>query len=104
MVPSEYVRKQTLASAERFVTPELREKETAILGAEEKLRKEEYRVFTELRDSLCRYIRRIQKTARAVSEGRASLLRRNRAALRLRRPQVSQSGSIRVKGGRHPVV
>lgn len=105
MVPSEYVRKQTLASAERFVTPELREKETAILGAEEKLRKEEYRVFTELRDSLCRYIRRIQKTARAVSEADV-LVSFAETAHRYGyvRPQVSQSGSIRVKGGRHPVL
>ena len=49
LVPDDYVRKQTLVSAERFVTPELKEKETSILGAEEKLCKEEYRLFSELR-------------------------------------------------------
>lgn len=105
MVPADYVRKQTLASAERFVTPELREKETAILGAEEKLRKEEYRIFCELRDSISAHIRRIQKTAKAVAEVDVLVSFAETAHSQgYVRPQVSDSGSIKIKGGRHPVL
>ena len=105
MVPDSYVRKQTLASAERFVTPELREKETAILGAEEKLCKEEHRVFTELRDSLGKYIRRIQKTAIAVAEVDVLISFAETAHMNgYVRPAIYDEGQVTIKGGRHPVL
>ena len=68
LVPDDYIRKQTLVSAERFVTPELKEKETQILGAEEKLFKEEYRVFSEVRDVVGAHIRSLQKTALTIAQ------------------------------------
>lgn len=105
MVPDDYVRKQTLASAERFVTSELREKETAILGAEEKLRKEEHRVFVELRDSLGKYTRRIQKTARAVAEMDVLVCFAETAHMNgYVRPAINDDGPVIIKGGRHPVL
>jgi len=104
-VPADYIRRQTLSTGERFITPELREKEAAILGAEEKLHKEEYRLFCEVRDFLWSYIRRIQKTARAVAEldvlvSLAEVALENGYA----RPEVAPEGDISIKDGRHPVL
>ncbi|HHW18100.1 MAG TPA: DNA mismatch repair protein MutS [Firmicutes bacterium] len=105
MVPPDYIRKQTLVSSERFVTPELKEKETAILGAEEKLFKEEYRLFCEIRDFVETRIRRIQKTAQAVAELDVLADFAEIAAIYgYVRPEVSQEGPICIKEGRHPVL
>ena len=66
-MPDYYTRKQTLANAERYITPELKELEDLILGAEEKLFSLEYDLFGEIRDTIAREIVRIQTTARAVA-------------------------------------
>lgn len=68
MVPQDYHRKQTLANAERFITAELKEKENLILGAEEKLNKLEYEIFTEIRGEIERNAGRLQKSANIVAE------------------------------------
>ncbi|MDR2577678.1 MAG: DNA mismatch repair protein MutS, partial [Chitinispirillales bacterium] len=67
-VPVDYIRKQTLTTGERYITPELKEMEDIILGAEEKMCALEYEIFVELRKEVAGYCERIQKAARAVSE------------------------------------
>lgn len=104
-VPEDYVRKQTLAGAERFTTPELREKEAAILGAESQLFKEEYSIFLSIRDKCLEACRRIQNTARALAEidvlaTYAHVASRNGYV----RPSLAEDGTIDVRGGRHPVL
>lgn len=105
LVPEDYTRRQTLSTGERFVTPELRTKEAAILGAEEKLFKEEYRIFCEVRDFLSGCIRRIQRTARAVAELDV-LTAFAQVALESGyvRPEVVPNGDVIIKDGRHPVL
>jgi DNA mismatch repair protein MutS len=104
-VPENYIRKQTLVSAERYVTQELREKEAAILGAEERLNREEYRVFSEVRDFVESRTHRIQATAQAIAvlDVLASFAEVS-VANNYCRPKVSQEGDIIVKDGRHPVL
>lgn len=68
MVPETWMRKQTLTNAERYITPELKELEDTILGAEEKLTALEYGLFCELRDNIAAQVLRIQKTAKAVAQ------------------------------------
>jgi DNA mismatch repair protein MutS len=105
LVPDDYIRKQTLASSERYVTPELREKEAAILGAEEKLRREEQRVFGEVRDFTAARMKRIQKTARAIAQIDAlACLAEIAVANNYSKPEVSSGGATVIKGGRHPVI
>ena len=65
-MPENYIRKQTLVSAERYVTQRLREKEAAILGAEERLNREEYRVFSEVRDFVESRTHRIRRPRRQL--------------------------------------
>jgi DNA mismatch repair protein MutS len=105
LVPDDYIRKQTLVSAERFITPELKEKETAILGAEEKLFKEEYRLFCELRDFVESHIRRLQQTAAAIAQLDVCCSLAEVACLYgYVRPEVTGDGPIIIKEGRHPVL
>ena len=68
LVPDDYIRKQTLTNAERYITPELKELEDTILGAEEKLTALEYELFCEVRDQIASEVLRIQKTAKAVAK------------------------------------
>lgn len=105
MVPADYIRKQTLASAERYVTPELREKEAAILGAEEKLCREEQRVFCEVRDFVATQMKRIQATARALAQIDAlACLAEVAVANNYCKPEVTAGGATVIKEGRHPVI
>jgi DNA mismatch repair protein MutS len=105
MVPDDYIRKQTLASAERYITPELREKEAAILGAEEKLRREEQRVFYEVRDFVAREMKRIQKTARALAQiDVLACLAEVAVTNNYCKPEVVSGGATVIKEGRHPVI
>jgi DNA mismatch repair protein MutS len=105
LVPDDYIRKQTLVSAERFITPELKEKETSILGAEEKLCKEEYRLFSELRDMVESHIRRLQRTAYAIAQLDVLCSLAEVASLYgYTMPSVSDNGPIIIKEGRHPVL
>jgi len=105
MVPDRYVRKQTLASSERFITPELKEKETLILGAEEKLFKEEYNLFCQIREVLADSIGRIQREAALLSE--LDVLASFAEAAGLYgyvKPVVKDEGPIVIRDGRHPVL
>lgn len=104
-VPSEYDRRQTLANAERFTTPELRELEKKVLGAEEKI----VHLETELFNDVCRRIasetKRIQMTARALATLDA-LASSAEAAARMRfvKPQMHEGDELEVVHGRHPVI
>ncbi len=105
LVPEDYIRKQTLANAERYTTAELKELEDMILGAEDKLASLEYDIFCEVREKIAADISRIQKTAASVAalDVFASL---SYVAVRSRyvRPRLNNDGRIEIKEGRHPVV
>ena len=66
LIPDNYIRKQTLANCERFITPELKETERLVLNAEAKINQMEYQLFTEIRQQLQGYIREIQETSKAI--------------------------------------
>ena len=105
LVPEYYTRKQTLANAERYITPELKELEDMILGAEDKLYALEYEIYCHVRDTIAAEVERIQKTAKAVAavDAFASLAlvaERNNYV----RPKINEKGVIDIKEGRHPVV
>ena len=105
MVPDYFTRKQTLANAERFITPELKELEDVILGAEDKLIVLEYELFREVRQKVADEVVRIQKTAKAVAQidvfaSLATVAEQNNYC----RPKLNEKGLIDIKDGRHPVV
>ncbi len=105
LVPEDYIRKQTLANAERYTTPRLKELEDSILNAEDKLSSLEYDLFCEIRESIAAQMERIQRTARAVAKldvfaSLSYVAERNQYI----RPSLNDKGIIDIKGGRHPVV
>lgn len=105
MVPEEYRRRQTLANAERYITPELKEYEEHILGAEERLLQLENRLFNRIREQLMAQIRRIQCTALAVAEADALYsLAEASVAGRYVRPEIHCGGRLLIRDGRHPVL
>ncbi len=104
-VPDNYIRKQTLSNAERYITQELKELEDLILGAEDKLYALEYELFCNVRDTVGKEVVRIQKTAKAVAAldvfaSLALVAERNHFV----RPKTNTTGVIDIKNGRHPVV
>lgn len=105
LVPEDYIRKQTLANAERYTTPKLKELEDSILNAEDKLSSLEYDMFCEVRDAITAQMERIQRTARAVARldvftSLSYVAERNQYV----RPSLNEKGIIDIKDGRHPVV
>lgn len=105
LVPENYIRKQTLTNAERYITQELKDLEDLILGAEDKLYALEYELFCEVRDKVGAEVVRIQKTAKAVAAldvfaSLALVAQRNNYV----RPRINESGVLDIKNGRHPVV
>lgn len=105
LVPEDYIRKQTLANAERYTTPRLKELEDTILNAEDKLTTLEYDLFCKIRESIAMELERIQWTAKAIArlDVYASLslvAERNHYV----RPKLNEKGIIDIKDGRHPVV
>ncbi len=105
LVPDYYTRKQTLANAERYITPELKELEDMILGAEDKLYSLEYGLYIEIRNKIAAQIVRIQETAKAVAgidvfASLALVAERNNYV----KPSINERGVIDIKNGRHPVV
>ena len=104
-VPDNYIRKQTLTNAERYITQELKELEDLILGAEDKLYALEYELFSEVRDRVGAEVVRIQKTAKAVAAidvlASLSLVAQRSNYVR---PKINNTGVIDIKNGRHPVV
>lgn len=105
LVPQEYIRKQTLANCERYVTQELKEMEETILGAESKVIELEYHLFTKIREEISSHAGRIKKTASSIADLDA-LCSLAEAAERENycRPVVNDGGVINITGGRHPVV
>lgn len=105
LVPEDWTRKQTLANAERYITPELKELEDMILGAEDKLAALEYDLYCEVRDSIGEKVVRIQETAKAIAHldvlaSLACVAQSNDYV----RPSINTKGVIDIQGGRHPVV
>jgi DNA mismatch repair protein MutS len=104
-VPAEYIRKQTVAGGERFITPELKSMEQKILGAEERSSKLEYSLFLEVRQSVLTELQLLQETASALAEldvlaGFAEVARVQGHC----RPEVLDEGLLRIVDGRHPVL
>ena len=105
LVPDRYIRKQTLANGERYITEELKNLENQILGAEEKVINLEYNIFTEVRDTIKAQTERVQKAAGIIAtlDGLCSLAivadDQNYV-----RPEVDDNGVIDIKDGRHPVI
>jgi len=104
-VPSDWMRKQTLVNAERYITPELKEYEEQILGAEEKILAIETRLYNELVFSLSEFIKPIQLNAQMVAQLDVLL---NFSTLAIKnyyvKPEINQGSMIDIKGGRHPVI
>ena len=104
-VPEHYIRKQTLANGERYITQELKDKESTILGAEDRLRVLEYELFQQIRAFVAEQSVRIQKTAALLAEldvyrSLAVVATKNKYV----RPEITQGDEIIIKDGRHPVV
>jgi DNA mismatch repair protein MutS len=105
MAPEHYIRRQTLSNCERYTTPELKEIEEEILGADDRIVELEYELFSNLRSELAEHIERIQLTASMVAaidvlQSLADVADKNDYC----RPVVNDSGIIDIKNGRHPVV
>ena len=105
LVPDYYVRKQTLTNAERYITPELKELEDTIMGAEDRLVQLEYELFRMVREEISGNVRRIQKTAKAIARidvfvSLATVASQNNYC----KPRINESGIIDIRNGRHPVV
>ena len=104
-VPEHYTRKQTLANAERFITPELKEMEGKILGSEERSQKLEYELFQRVREQVLQSLRQIQKIASALAQ--LDVLAGFAEVARLRGyvcPEVRDEGILQIDEGRHPVL
>ncbi len=104
-IPENYIRKQTLVNAERFITPELKEKEEKILNAEERLKSLEYELFQQVRQKISTYIDRIYNNSKLIAKldcycSFASVSIDNSYT----RPKIDESFSLIIKKGRHPVV
>ncbi len=105
LVPPEYIRKQTLVNAERYITPEMKEYETLVLNAEERIREVETRLFRELCQKLARSARQLLETARSIAELDALASLAEAAALNgYICPELSIDTRLEIRDGRHPVV
>lgn len=104
-VPDDYTRKQTLANAERYITPALKEMESKVLGSEERSRQLEYELFLQLRNHVTEHLEALQKTAAAIAEldvlaSMADTAQRFRHV----RPELDDSFLLEIENGRHPVL
>ena len=105
LVPDRYIRKQTLANAERYITEELKEFETKILGAQEKIVSIEYNLFTEVREVIKTRLTEIQGTAHEIAiVDVLTGLAEAAVAYNYVRPRMTTNGEIDIKDGRHPLV
>jgi len=105
LVPSEYIRKQTLLNSERFITPELKEYEDKILDAEERIGELEYDLFLQIRETLSNEVSRLQKIASFVATlDVLSSLAELASHRNYSKPDVNTSDRISIRGGRHPVI
>lgn len=104
-VPDDYIRKQTLANAERFIVPELKAWDEKISGAQDKIKALEYQLFNEIREQILKEISRLQAMSRAVGHLDALIsLAMTALAKRWVKPTVVETGELMIEGGRHPVV
>jgi DNA mismatch repair protein MutS len=104
-VPEHYIRKQTIANGERFITPDLKEVEGKILGAEERAQKLEYELFQQVRDAVVEKLSEIQTCAAAVAQ--LDVLASFAECARLHdycRPVIGEDGALEIEAGRHPVL
>jgi len=104
-VPDDYIRKQTLANCERYITPELKEIENTVLGAEDRLVELEYQIFVAVRNKVAKEINRLKTTARSLARidvlcSLAEVADRESYTM----PEVTDDDKIEIKDGRHPVV
>ena len=105
LVPETYIRRQTLVNAERYVTAELKDLETKVLGAQERIEKLEYEIFSQIQDRVGQEYLRIEKSSKAIAQldvlcSFASVAANNNYT----RPNMSDDGIIEITEGRHPVV
>lgn len=104
-VPDDYIRKQTLVNGERFITPELKEYEAKILGAEDRLKNLEYEIFVSVRDDISKETERLQKTSSAIAElDTLHSLAFIANKYNYECPVVDDGDVIRISEGRHPVL
>jgi DNA mismatch repair protein MutS len=104
-IPEDYTRKQTLVNAERFITPELKEYESKVLGAEERIKQLEYTLFVEIRNKMEKFILRIQKFTNVIAvldvlTNLAQLAYYNNYC----KPEITDQLEIEIKDGRHPAI
>jgi len=104
-VPDRYERKQTLSNSERYIIPELKEKESEVLGTEEKINDLEYKLFVEIREKIGKEVERINQTAAIIAQidvlsSFSYLAMENNYS----RPKINNGAEIQIKNGRHPVV
>jgi DNA mismatch repair protein MutS len=105
LVPEEYIRKQTLVNAERYITPELKEYETLVLNAEEQIHEIEGRVFAQVCQALAQGAKELLETARGLAEMDAYVSLAETAALNgYHRPELVEESCLEIHDGRHPVV
>ncbi|MEM8859734.1 MAG: DNA mismatch repair protein MutS, partial [Chloroflexota bacterium] len=105
LAPEDYIRKQTLTNAERYITPELKEYETLILNAEERMLEIERRLFVELCQEIGRYADRLLATAQTIAQlDVAAGLAETAANQGYIRPQINEGDGINITAGRHPVI
>ncbi len=104
-VPDRFVRKQTLANAERYITEELKNLENQILGAEEKVVTLEYDAFVAIRDEIAKNVKRLQKTSEVISSlDVLTSFAEVAEDMNYCMPEVNSTGAINIKNGRHPVI
>lgn len=104
-VPEEYIRKQTLVNAERFITQELKEKEDLILNSEERLGQLEYELFEEIREKIADYTEQLQTTAQILATLDCLYsFAESASSYGYIKPELTEEGKILIKGARHPVV
>lgn len=105
LIPEDYIRKQTLVNAERFITPQLKEYESEITNAEEKLKEIEYNIFLKIKNEVCKVIESIQKTANNIAFLDVLLSFAEASHLNnFNRPSILKDNKIEIIQGRHPVV
>lgn len=105
LAPEDYIRKQTLTNAERYITPELKEYETLILNAEERMLEIERRLFVEICQEVSRYADRLLATAQTIAQlDVAAGLAETAATQGYVRPQINEGDGIHITAGRHPVI
>ncbi|MBC7979925.1 MAG: DNA mismatch repair protein MutS, partial [Armatimonadetes bacterium] len=104
-VPADYTRKQTMANAERYITPALKEMENKILGAEERSKQLEYELFTLLRNHVITHLHQLQETAAAIAEIDVLCALAHTAQLhRHTRPILTHGTELIIENGRHPIL